>query len=580
MPVGRLLSLWRPVLRWTLFLLLLAGMAIVLEMVLPPQPRWTSTESLYPHEFTPDGRAIITTRLKADEGIDDSRPPVKAWDLATGQELARAFPDGFDIAALITIPTDGQDAVIQIQPHNGDPWELHLLDTTRLTARRVLCPDPYPDANDYSVGRIAKSPFAHFRSINRDRRKSARQALFDIEVAAIVDEGFPNQYLTEYIVNGPMLFYAKRVGNQCDMIFWDRRKPKAETIRLDGEVYVSGDNQRAVAAFEKKAGECQLKVWDLTSGTMLQELVTDAGTLHLSVDGAWAMIQREIEDDDHLTAVPDPVDHGARAVFWDLHEGRRIGTCPFERYDRYEVITVNGQPRLLTFAYRKSEMCLRDLKTLEPIWTRTWPLMSHLYWGRSRAINGLVCFSNDLEWLDLSTGKTRSRVTLAGPRFQGFAAGQAPRDIDATVSTDGRFAMLHTLFHEKEPPVAEVILAFLREKLGMRPRSTTLAQISVIDLESATLLMQTLDYSQEPLQDWRLSPDGQSLLVNSRRGGGKACVLECWDVPARKPWPWIGGVPLAFGLCSWSTRWTWRRWRKRRAAPERPQTPPHLPTRI
>jgi hypothetical protein len=569
-------------LRWALFLLLLTGLGAVLEVVLPPQPRWTISESLYPHGFTPDGRAIITTRLKADEGIDDSRPPVQAWDLATGQERARVFPDGFDIAALISIPPDGQDALIQMQPHVGDPWELHLLDTTRFTAKRLLCPEPYPDANDFTIDRIAKSPLAHIRSINRDRTKPARQALLDIDSKAVLDEGFPNQYLTEYIVNGPMLFYAKRVGTQFDLIFWDRRKPKSETIRLDGEVYVSGDNKRAVTAFEKKVGESQLKVWDLTSGTIVKELVADAGGVDLSADGAWAMIQWQGEEDvgGKMTAVPDLTDHGGRAIFWDLREGRRIGTCPFERFDSFEVIEVDGQLRLLTFAYRKSEMCLRDLKTLEPIWTRTWPMLNHLYWGRSRSIKGLVCFSNDLEWLDLSTGKTRSRVTLASPRYQGFTPGAPPGEFDAAVSADGRFAVLYTQFHEKEPPVAEVILSFLREKLGMRPRSTSLVQISVIDLETTTLLMQTLDYSQDPLQDWRLSPDGQSLLVNSRRGDGRGCILECWDVPARKPWPWIVGIPLVFGLCIWSARGAWRRWRKRRAAHERPQTSPRFPTRI
>src|SRR5882724_1501376 len=117
---GPIHSRWRSLLCSTLFLLLLVGMAAVLENVLPPQPRWTIAESLFAHGITPDSRAVITTKLRPLETGDDSRPPLQAWDLATGRELARLFPDGFDMTYKITIPPDGKDALIHMQPQEGN----------------------------------------------------------------------------------------------------------------------------------------------------------------------------------------------------------------------------------------------------------------------------------------------------------------------------------------------------------------------------------------------------------------------------------------------------------------------------
>ncbi len=39
-----------------------------------------------------------------------------------------------------------------------------------------------------------------------------------------------------------------------------------------------------------------------------------------------------------------------------------------------------------------------------------------------------------------------------------------------------------------------------------------------------------------------------------------------WDLPLRKPWRWVVGVPLALGAVLLGVRWTWRRWRAQPAA--------------
>jgi hypothetical protein len=571
MVQGRFLLRWRLALCWTLFLVLLAGMAAVLEGILPPQPRWSVRAPLFFHGITPDNRAVITTKRKP---VNDSRPPLTALDIATGQELARVFPDAFDINFQITIPEAGKDALVYVQLFEGAPWELHLLNTTTFATRRL--PFPVPPATTHFVRTVPKASLAVIS--DRVSPQNARRDLSLLDYESGIQHTWRHQaFLTEFIPNDHMVFFGSLDGMETKLTFWDRREKEAKTIALGQAILaVSTDQRRAATAQKTKPGQQRVKLWDLASGAVLRETLTEEGEVGLSHDGSWAMVypgEVEVEP-----PAPDPSRQVQRAAFWNLREGRRIGDCPWEPGDWLDVITDQGPPRLLIVSQTKSEVHLRDLNTLQTIWARNWPNWDHLYRdsGSARLMREYVAFSNDLERLDLSNGQTRNRVPLAGPRFQTLGRpGRGRIELfEPTVSADGRFAVLWTHLFVNDVPLGERWLAQLRNTLGARPHSNELVQLSVIELASGKLLMQTPNYADWPLNNWQLSPDGQSLVVLCFTGEDENAetILECWDLPARKPWPWIVGIPLAFGLCSWLARRAWLRWRKRGAGPSSPSS--------
>lgn len=96
------------------------------------------------------------------------------------------------------------------------------------------------------------------------------------------------------------------------------------------------------------------------------------------------------------------------------------------------------------------------------------------------------------------------------------------------------------------------------DPLGLLKRETS---HQVIDLEAGNILLEL-----NAVGEGRsfLSDDGKSLLVQENRSTEGTTTLHCFDVPARKPWAWIIGVPVGIGVCV--VAWKWLR-RKRRAAP-------------
>src|SRR5262249_50493094 len=65
-------------------------------------------------------------------------------------------------------------------------------------------------------------------------------------------------------------------------------------------------------------------------------------------------------------------------------------------------------------------------------------------------------------------------------------------------------------------------------------------------------------------QNASLSPDGHSLLVLET--ADNACTLSCWDIPEKKPWRWILGVPAGLGLLLVVPYQAWKRRRVRKAS--------------
>jgi hypothetical protein len=60
-----------------------------------------------------------------------------------------------------------------------------------------------------------------------------------------------------------------------------------------------------------------------------------------------------------------------------------------------------------------------------------------------------------------------------------------------------------------------------------------------------------------------VSPDATSAVVAYRDPVNEEQVLECWDMPTRKPWGWIFGVSLSVSLATIFMVVLWRHWQNR-----------------
>ena len=93
----------RRVLGWSLFAVLLVGLAWALYVLLPAEPRWVRRGPITLLELGPDGKSLMTGTMSANLPLRNNgfvvpeRPPVgpvQLWDIATGQEVWSVLGDG------------------------------------------------------------------------------------------------------------------------------------------------------------------------------------------------------------------------------------------------------------------------------------------------------------------------------------------------------------------------------------------------------------------------------------------------------------------------------------------------------
>lgn len=78
----------RPLLRWGVFMLVLAAIGVVLYVMLPPEPRWECVGD--PQTVFNVGNGRIATLCQVD---GSNVGPVRLLDAATGSEIARFLSD-------------------------------------------------------------------------------------------------------------------------------------------------------------------------------------------------------------------------------------------------------------------------------------------------------------------------------------------------------------------------------------------------------------------------------------------------------------------------------------------------------
>ncbi|MBI3407430.1 MAG: hypothetical protein HY040_03625 [Planctomycetes bacterium] len=160
-----------------------------------------------------------------------------------------------------------------------------------------------------------------------------------------------------------------------------------------------------------------------------------------------------------------------------------------------------------------------------------------------------------LDVLDVNSGELLAQI----PRICESA-------VPARFTPDGRFLLDCGESHLQRGRPNWIKKLF--ESVFAKPKNSSERYfISVVDVQSRREVFRLDD---SPGLSASLSPDGKSLIVANCSpffDGSETDTpeLTCWDIPARRPWRWILGIPLGLLVLVMSARWLLIRWQRRKA---------------
>jgi hypothetical protein len=550
---GRFLLRCRTALLWSLYLCKLAGLAGVVETMLPASPRWLLREPVNTIAFGSDGQSFVTAGQTPDLLEPRFRGPVQIREVATGQIKASYFADAHEVASFGLVPTNLDALLLGVLPEPNRAWELHLLNLAHLTARQVdfKC----QPGNRLQVTLPTSSSRAMIRQFVQQGAMIADSelALVDLEKGTLLHRWRQGGDWTEPTLHDTVFFTAHGHGGKWSALLVDLEDRKiSETESNLDEIRLSADKHVAVTIKKLPPSRQRVKLWDLRAGVILSELVLPEGGFGFSSDARWAFLAR---------AGRQP---SGALEFWNLIEKRKVGETPMNIHeDWFDVIDVDRRPLLVVSSAAAAELTARDGDTFDLLWKHEVPrpgirgaFFKHFLVHELKQRKVLVALDKDVEVFDLLTGEVLRRVPLIEDRyFDGMFGHGAERGGPFTLIAEFRPRDLGMPgWH-----------AWLEESLFPdRRRSVSLA--AAIDLEAGRVLFSHRHHVEDPFQRFWLSKDGKNAIL-SRSDGPDATLLECWDVPARKPWLYIVGLPVLLGLCGVGARKAWRRWRGRVIAP-------------
>jgi hypothetical protein len=544
---GRFFSRSRSALRWTLFLALLASMAAGAEALWPPQPRWVLRQPLNVLGYSHDGRVFVTAQSKptAERWEEYSAGPVQVRDVAGGHILGSFFAGAIGIKSFHSPPCYANTAMLGVQPLPGASWQIHLLDLSSLATRKLQ----FELQPNKSHG-IACAPILPLAAILQseivgDKIRNQELSLVDLETSKVIERWNQGTDHIEPVVSERFLFYAHAANEIWTVFCWDLQEQRIRTIEESAHgVHVSENKRFAVTSQKQKDDQQRLKLWDLSAGTIVAECVTGSGEIQLAANGIWAWIVPEKKD--------------ASVEFWNLRTVRRLPHA--DRGDWSAVLSANGRPVLATHAPLQSEVHVCEADTLQPLWRRTDRRFGRSAWFfQHETPQGsiLVSLDNDIEGIDPANGKTLRRVPLVGARYHALNFG--PR-----TNPNGSMILIVEC-RRKEQEVLHSWLAELEDWWMGDGRASVMYVGAAVDLEAGTVLFKRQLFIDDKLFRFWLGPDARNAIFSYKDRDGQH-TIEGWDVPARKPWLWIVGIPLAFGVSAWLARQAWLRRRKRRAS--------------
>jgi hypothetical protein len=534
-------KLWQerwPILRWSLFILMLAGVGVGLYVIVPPEPRWVLAGGPMSAFATHDGH-IATHRMAQFQ----STGPLQIWDAATGCELA-SFLNGEGPFNVHDHRGDGRAFVAVVQGDRPNVWRICGVD---LEARREWRAE-MPAGHFASVSPSCDCVALHHKPVDEAGDSCA---IVETRTGRTVAQFPDDTEQTVFAGNGACV-----VAGYCDD---DQKRHihvvhtatgKTSTIGNARFLGVSPDARWIIAA----RGEDGMWLWDVARACW-----------HVPLAGAKAppAPPTTIDDLDKL-AINQPmlsvaVEHYRR----ELHGGaadRSLGIARGRQH--YRRLFELWQPldsgrffasdsKSVLFADRSDgqnvQWTLHDIASGKPVWKRAWEEYpaEPLFTPDARRMVVNVPDSR-VEIINTGTGETERTVPV---QYRG----------SARLARHGQTLVIADMAPEEERHwlFANIEEWFLRNQ-GESP-----AVIRAVDLETGVVAGELRIGERD---DHWLTEDGRTLVTfQAENFGFSPTTIRCWDMPPRKPLRWVLGVPLSLGVVLLTLRFGWPRLRASRA---------------
>jgi hypothetical protein len=545
-------------LAWTLFSLFLTAMGTALYYLLPPTTRWTRDDDT--RTLIVEGDVLATCTLRENRTCG----PVQIWDVATGHEAAR-FLDGVPAFLATGTSKDCGRFVAVIPGEHAELRRIVTIDLKERTARHVDAPLGDFDSALFSAA-------CDFVAVRRIRFAEATYVIADTTTGRVITRfvmpvGNLQDRASEYWWAAPdnglfcddgRFFVVNRLDAEgCAVRILDMRTGKATVIE-DARLRAITPDSRALIADRSDDGTW---IWDLEAMDWRRARLESAApdTLGFSPDGRW------------MVSAPHEETKPVAIRFFDLRTGRlhwEFQTLTANRDVRdgdlqidpglgplctagigglRQEMSFSPDGRLFVFRTQPSpgqwRTALYDVerKSLrhESI-TPDGSAISSYFTRDSRVL--INAGPTDIELVDVEAGIPRLRIDLPDSLHG-----------EAFLSPDGR-----TLYALRYPSPAEPTAwrDFLDEYLPWlhfgRTREGFMA-VHAFDVDTGRELWALPSVSEDTV--FGGSPEGvvtvNHLHDRNANGGAPwpiATTMCCWDVPPRRRWNWIVGVPLCAGL--------------------------------
>jgi hypothetical protein len=555
---------WR-ILRWSLFTLALTALAWGLHAWLPAAPRWVVRGAFIPQGLTADGAAFQTIIVRNEDLPNRNRSPsllslprggpVQFWDVNTGQFL-RGVLDDSGPRWHIALSKDGKRLVaVGPRAENAVEEDVRCLDVVTGNEARTIIP------HRTDQWQISFSPGG--------------------DLLVFEDYGdFANETTTLFVYDATSLRLLARPATPTYYPRW----------------LWSHDGQAALTYSTTPEGD----------GTLHRIGTNGVSDTRLTGAGEWLAITPDGKT--LLTEPPQGIRpaHGVidSILVWDIATGKQRGKIPVDAFhpqaadnitifpDSRTVIVTRGDPRPgdvlsvwdlqaeqwlgrvqlhgapVTFlptrnafaVWQGSAVTAYRARPFEQLWEHGWA-GKRLLVGNAMPDAGFVIAaigehdeaSSRVKLLDINSGATHLELTLQ-PKHHPF---WLPRC--------DRFLVLEE--RHGEPAEGGALWKLLEHVASVflprpRPRVPTPTTTRVIDTTTGDELGRVA-LADANVQD--VSADGRLLFMYLEPDATGEATLLCYDIPPRRDWLRIAGLPVVLGIVLVGLRLTWRRMRHRPA---------------
>jgi hypothetical protein len=541
-------------LRWVLFALALAGLAIALHTWLPPDPRWSVRGFVGEIALTPDGSRIAVWRAESGRWQrSELRSPLTIHDADTGAVRGTFF-------------TAEETYAAWAQSEDGRYLAALAADGTVLIADSESTTEWHADRSDPAAGQqfLRFAPDGEYLAV-MDQRASIRLLhtrtgrLFR-SFPATFDSRF---FLPAFCHHGDFFVWedlrgANWVGNG-ELRIWDMRTDKLAGVLKRATCLAISANGKTLFAAQKEGDDCnfsRIVVWDVVAGRPRCHIDTfSAGRMGmaLSRDERIAALWTAWPDASSEAVDPNKGEGRGYVEFLDLCTCRQIARLEITMMGQQGVFSADGKHFLLA---PLPEVILFDPSNGQERWRHARTRRDFSAWGFRFTAN-----SSTVSWHEpgdgtvfrcAETGEVRHSLpdkTWGAAPPQGAAA---PDRLLLVSSNKGQF-------WGPTPGPWDYVLRLWKPANVVQLPSPPPEAIRVMDTRNFEPIFAL---GERGVDRAMLSSDGLMLVTVHDTANGEQ-LLRCYDVPSPRPWRWALGIPLALGVLLPSLRAGWRRWRRR-----------------